>query len=114
GQDFIEIMLSGFSSGEMQIANASVVEKTGNSITEHAVEGCSVHASDLSKADMTSAEMTISVEGRNIIITSPESATVVISDLSGRYSVVKVEAGRNVFPVSGGVYFVDNKKIMIK
>ena len=114
GQDFIEIMLSGFSSGEMQIANASVVEKTGNSITEHAVEGCSVHASDLSKADMTSAEMTISVEGRNIIITSPESATVVISDLSGRYSVVKVEAGRNVFPVSAGIYFVDNKKIMIK
>lgn len=49
----------------------------------------------------------ISVEGRNIIVESPEDHGICICDITGRSYTKRITAGRNVIPVSdAGVYIV--------
>ncbi|MCF0219511.1 MAG: leucine-rich repeat protein [Muribaculaceae bacterium] len=114
GQSFIELQLNGFGDGDMVITNAKVVRKDGDSITELPAEGCVITGAISDINGVGSDELMISVENCNIVITAPEATTVRFSDTLGRSSVISIKAGRNVIPVVPGIYFINNKKIVIR
>ena len=114
GQSFIEIQLNGFADGDMVITNASVVRNDGDSITELTAEGCVISNVISAINGMGADELIIGVENCNIVIIAPESTTVRFSDTLGRSSAISVKAGRNVIPVVPGIYFVNNKKLVIR
>ena len=77
-------------------------------------EGCVISGAMSDINGVGADELLISVENSNIVITAPQATTVLLSDVLGRSSAITVEAGRNVIPVLPGIYFINDKKIIIK
>ena len=114
GQSLIEIQLNGFTEGEIEVTNASVVRKDGDNISEQAADGCVISNASSAVAGISADALKVGAEGRNIVIIAPQSATVILSDITGRSTTISVEPGRNVIPVAAGIYFVNTKKIVIR
>ena len=108
--NFIKILVNGNSDDNLEIVNAAVTNKE----EEFALRGISVAANDMTGVDELTTGLRIGVEGQNIVIDAPQATTVVIADITGCFTTVQVEAGRNVYPATQGVYIINNKKIIVR
>ncbi|MCF0158680.1 MAG: hypothetical protein HUJ83_09235, partial [Veillonella sp.] len=62
----------------------------------------------------TTDELIIYAEGHNLVVISPTETTLTISSIDGKWHTLDATAGKNIYPLNAGFYFVNDHKIIIK
>lgn len=99
--------------GNLMLTNIMASDFNGNL---YSLPDCMINLSDKSGIDTEATEgMSIAVDGHTLIITSDDDNTVVISDMKGIRKSLNIHAGTTFYTLpSGGVYVINNHKIVIR
>ena len=82
---------------------------------EYKLDNLTISSAVTSVEQVAVDHLTIYAEGSNIIILSPSSTTLQLTNVAGVTSPLAVKAGKNVFPMNTpGVYIVNDTKVLVE
>lgn len=90
-------------------------DPTNVDCVEYKLDNLTISSAVTSVEQVAVDHLTIYAEGSNIIILSPSSTTLQLTNVAGVTSPLAVKAGKNVFPMNTpGVYIVNDTKVLVE